>query len=102
MLKLGRNTAAVTFNRKFPIHHRQIVVCVIEKDQKIERVTPQFEVAVTKVFSSHLKPTLSLLNEVFFVNQGLTSCHRPVPRVVEKSQVISLQISTSFSALAAL
>ena len=88
MLKLGRNTAAVTFNRKFPIHQRQIVVCVIEKDQKIERVTPQFEVAVTKVFSSHLKPTLSLLNEVFVLTK--------VPLLVIRLSLGSLKNHKSF------
>ena len=88
MLKLGRNTAAVTFNRKFPIHQGQIVVCVIEKDQKIERVTPQFEVVVTKVCSSHLKPTLSLLNEFFVLTK--------VPLLVIGLSLGSLKNNKSF------
>ena len=88
MLKLGRNTAALTFNRKFPIHQRQIVVCVIEKDQKIERVTPQFKVAVTKVCPSHLKPTLSLLNEVFVLTK--------VPLLVIRLSLGSLKNHKSF------
>ena len=47
-------------------------MCGLEKDQKIERVTHQFEVAVTKVSSSHLKPTNTLLVErSFCFNHGL-------------------------------
>ena len=64
-------------------------LCVsLKKDQKIERVTPQFKVAVTKVCPSHLKPTLSLLNEVFVLTK--------VPLLVIRLSLGSLKNHKSF------